>query len=191
VHAQVVPAAVEVEWPGTGGGTIGVLLEGTAAGVAGRAAAAVALLGGDASASDQLPAGWGRMPWDDEPVAGHPTALKATFALSGLARVLEAGRAAAAAAGVQLHLRGSGGAGVLYGTLPADTAVDAVRDVVARLRETCVLAGGALVVVDGPPEVKAGIDTWGPVPALDLMRRVKEQFDPERRLAPGRFVGGI
>ncbi|MGH2152946.1 hypothetical protein ACQ1Z6_15735, partial [Enterococcus faecalis] len=32
VHAQVVPAAVEVEWPGTGGGTVGVLLEGTAAG---------------------------------------------------------------------------------------------------------------------------------------------------------------
>jgi glycolate oxidase FAD binding subunit len=35
------------------------------------------------------------------------------------------------------------------------------------------------------------VDTWGPVPALDLMRRVKERFDPERRLAPGRFVGGI
>jgi glycolate oxidase FAD binding subunit len=34
-------------------------------------------------------------------------------------------------------------------------------------------------------------DVWGPVSALDLMRRVKEQFDPERRLAPGRFVGGI
>jgi glycolate oxidase FAD binding subunit len=35
------------------------------------------------------------------------------------------------------------------------------------------------------------VDVWGPVGALDLMRSVKHQFDPERRLAPGRFVGGI
>jgi len=29
------------------------------------------------------------------------------------------------------------------------------------------------------------------VPGLDLMRRVKDQFDPRRRLSPGRFVGGL
>ncbi|MBD0267311.1 MAG: FAD-binding oxidoreductase, partial [Cyanobacteria bacterium Co-bin8] len=27
--------------------------------------------------------------------------------------------------------------------------------------------------------------------ALDLMRSLKQQFDPERLLSPGRFVGGI
>ena len=46
-------------------------------------------------------------------------------------------------------------------------------------------------MVDAPPEVLEAVDVWGPVSGLDLMRRVKEQFDPERRLAPGRFVGGI
>jgi glycolate oxidase FAD binding subunit len=186
VHAQLVPAAVEVDWPADGPGAVQVLLEGTEAGVAARSRALVELLGGGA-ASTELPAGWGRLPWADAP----GTALKATFALSALPAVLGAGREAAAAAGVTLALRGSGGAGVLHGALPAGADVAAVRAVVARLREACTAAGGALVVLDGPAEVKAGVDTWGPIPALDLMRRVKERFDPERRLAPGRFVGGI
>jgi glycolate oxidase FAD binding subunit len=42
-----------------------------------------------------------------------------------------------------------------------------------------------------PAALKASLDPWGPVPGLELMRRVKAQFDPARRLAPGRFVGGI
>jgi len=62
---------------------------------------------------------------------------------------------------------------------------------VARMRETCTRAGGSAVVVDAPAAVKAAVDVWGPVPAIDLMRRVKDQFDPDHRLAPGRFVGGI
>jgi glycolate oxidase FAD binding subunit len=41
------------------------------------------------------------------------------------------------------------------------------------------------------PHRKAALDVWGPVPALGLMRRLKEQFDPEYGLSPGRFVGGI
>ena len=46
-------------------------------------------------------------------------------------------------------------------------------------------------MVDAPAETKAAVDVWGPVHGLELMRRVKDQFDPDRRLAPGRFVGGI
>jgi glycolate oxidase FAD binding subunit len=105
--------------------------------------------------------------------------------------VLATARSATADAGVPLDLRGSGGAGVLYGALPADAHPVAVGSVVGRLRAECTALGGATVVLDAPADVKAVVDTWGPVPALELMRRVKEQFDPERRLAPGRFVGGI
>jgi glycolate dehydrogenase FAD-binding subunit len=198
VHDQLVAAAVEVDWPAGASGTVQVLLEGTEAGVESRAAAMVQLLGEGAQASADLPPGWGRLPWDDDrqtgdaaPAAGRATALKATCALSGVAAVLDAARRAAEAAGVGIDLRGSGGAGVLYGALPTDADPAAVGEVVARVREVCTASGGSLVVLDGPPGVKAAVDTWGPIPALDLMRRVKEQFDPERRLAPGRFVGGI
>jgi glycolate oxidase FAD binding subunit len=59
--------------------------------------------------------------------------------------------------------------------------------VVTELRTASATWGGDVVVLDGPP----GVDRWGPVRGLDLMRRVKDQFDPEHRLAPGRFVGGI
>jgi glycolate oxidase FAD binding subunit len=50
---------------------------------------------------------------------------------------------------------------------------------------------GSIVVLRAPPGVRAVADLWGPVPALGLMRAVKDQFDPEHRMAPGRFAGGI
>ncbi len=184
LHAQVVPAALEIE-AGADGGTMSVLLEGIEAGVTGRERTALGLLGAGGEASD-VADGWGAFPW----TAGE-VALKLTFALSGLARVLAAARAAADSTGLDLRLRGSAGAGVAYGALPADADPAAVARLVQQVRAASVEVGGSLVVVDGPPAVKEAVDVWGPVPALDLMRRVKEQFDPERRLAPGRFVGGL
>ena len=192
LHAQLVPAAIEVEWPAEGPGRLEVLLEGIEAGVERRAAAAVTLLGG-AAGNEQAPAaGWGTLPWLAADAEGdRQTALKVTFPLSGLARVLAAARTAAADAGVALLLRGSAGVGVVHGAIPAEADPAAVAGVVTRLRAECTALGGSLVVLDGPAAVKAAVDPWGPVPAIDLMRRVKAQFDPERRLAPGRFVGGI
>jgi glycolate dehydrogenase FAD-binding subunit len=46
-------------------------------------------------------------------------------------------------------------------------------------------------VLTAPAAVRQRVDLWGPVDGLDLMRRVKERFDPAVRFAPGRFVGGI
>jgi glycolate oxidase FAD binding subunit len=67
-------------------------------------------------------------------------------------------------------------------------AVAAIRD----QRERLAARGGSLVLVKGPPELKRAVDVWGPPgDAVGLMRRVKERFDPDRRLGPGRFVGGI
>jgi glycolate oxidase FAD binding subunit len=188
LHAQLVPAALEVEQPHEGSGTVNVLLEGIEAAVEARTSAARALLGPAAVVTEGLSEAAARLPWLD---VGPATALKATVRLSGLARVLATARAAAADAGVRLDVRGSAGVGVLYAALTGDAPAAAVARVVDRLRAECGGLGGAVVVVDAPAEVKAAVDVWGPVPAIDLMRRVKQQFDPERRLAPGRFAGGI
>ena len=70
-------------------------------------------------------------------------------------------------------------------------AGDLVREI-ADLRRQCTAAGGHLVVEKAQPEVKQRLDVWGyEAPALDVMRRIKLQFDPKGLLNPGRFVGGI
>ncbi len=188
VHSQVVPSAVELDWPAEGPGTLSVLLEGIAAGVETRAATTRAVLRAAAQTgtSGEVPSWWNTYPWN----LGE-TALKLTFALTGLPHVLTEARAAADEHGFTLGLRGSAGVGVLHAALPADVNASTVAVVLDRLRATCARYGGSLVVLDAPAEVKRAVDQWGPISAIDLMRRVKRQFDPEYRLSPGRFVGGI
>ena len=185
VHGQAVPSAVEVDWA-DGHGTVSVLLEGREDGVEGRAATVRSLLGATSTDAADAPGGGSTYPWEPGATGDdRATALKLTFVLTGLADVL------AAAAETGVALRGSAGAGVAYAAVPAGTPVGTVAATLARLREVCTRHGGSAVVVDAPAAVKAAVDVWGPVPALDLMRRVKDQFDPDHRLAPGRFVGGI
>jgi glycolate oxidase FAD binding subunit len=172
--AQVVPSALEIDAPPGGDAEVAVLVEGSAAGVRERAAALAKLLGGETG--EGLPGWWGAPPW---PAGG--TGLKLTAPLSRIPALLDAAGAVA--------VRGSAGAGVLYGGLSADPATTV--GTVERLRATAIRAGGHAVVLTAPPDVRAITDMWGPVAGLSLMRRVKDQFDPEHRFAPGRFVGGI
>lgn len=57
--------------------------------------------------------------------------------------------------------------------------------------EAATLGGGA-VIERCPADVGAFIDVWGPQPSgMGIMRRLKEQFDPNNILNPGRFIGGL
>ncbi|MCO5966865.1 FAD-binding oxidoreductase [Actinoallomurus soli] len=160
--SALVPTAIEVDGPGPI--TVAALFEGVPDGVPPRAEAACALIGG--RTGEGPPGWWGRLPEGEvlAEVRALPTALADLFGgLGGAARI-----------------RGSAGRGVWHVALPADGA----DDVLERLRRH-----GSAVVLAAPAGVR--LDRWGPIPALPLMRRVKDQFDPEHRLAPGRFVGGI
>ncbi|MDQ1616430.1 MAG: glycolate oxidase binding subunit [Actinomycetota bacterium] len=182
--SQVVPTAVEVDQPATGPLTVAVLLEGTEAGVAGRAARAADLLG-DANEADDVPPWFGAYPFAPDGVG-----LKLTCEISGLTRLLVAVRRTAERQDVPVDVRGSA-TGVLYAGMPADTAPDTAAAVLADLRAAATTYGGSVVALTAPAAVRAALDVWGPVPGLDLMVRLKDQLDPEHRLSPGRFVGGI
>lgn len=66
------------------------------------------------------------------------------------------------------------------------------ESVLTKVRSHCEAAGGYLTLLEAPLELKQTVDVWGYTGnALNLMRRLKQEFDPERILSPGRFVGGI
>jgi glycolate oxidase FAD binding subunit len=46
-----------------------------------------------------------------------------------------------------------------------------------------------VTVLNAPPAVFAA-SSDGTVPGLALMRAVRDQFDPDHRMFPGRFAGG-
>ena len=79
--------------------------------------------------------------------------------------------------------------GTVYATWPG--AGDDV-EFVERVRAVTSHVGGTLVVTGCSLALKRRIDVFGdPPPAFELMRRVKQQFDPTGILSPGRFVGRL
>ncbi|MGD0765152.1 MAG: FAD-binding oxidoreductase [Dehalococcoidia bacterium] len=62
----------------------------------------------------------------------------------------------------------------------------------ADLREVVWGLRGSLVVESCPPALKRQIAVWGePRSDFPLVRRLKEQLDPQGTLSAGRFVGGL
>lgn len=60
------------------------------------------------------------------------------------------------------------------------------------LRSLMEQAGGFLTVLEAPTTLKQQLDVWGYTGnALELMRKIKQQFDPQNLLSPNRFVGRI
>ncbi|MDF5725731.1 MAG: FAD-binding oxidoreductase [Rhizonema sp. PD37] len=66
------------------------------------------------------------------------------------------------------------------------------QEQVLQVRNFLNSHSGFLSILSAPVTVKQKIDVWGYTGnSLQLMRRIKEQFDTKNILSPGRFVGGI
>jgi glycolate oxidase FAD binding subunit len=143
---------------------------------------AVGRLGTGATVDESPPGEWGRLP--------GTTTVKLAVEIGAVAAALEAVREIGGDDLVPV-VRGSAGAGVLFVGIAPEPPPERIAEFIDRLRERAAGLGGSVVALRTPRGVKGLVDVWGPVAGLDLMRRVKQAFDPGRVLAPGRFVGGI
>jgi glycolate oxidase FAD binding subunit len=181
--SQSAPTAIEMDRDHIEGPIrLSVLVEGRPRPVEQRAAEIASVLGTSEVLTDPPPR-WGRLP-------GKVT-LKLTCVLSAVPAVTERASSLARDEGVPASIAGSAGSGVLYMGLEDDIGAAGCAALLRGLREICGSFGGHVILLRAPAAVKSSVDVWGPVPGIELMRRVKERFDPDRRLAPGRFVGGI
>ncbi len=195
-NSPLVASAVELSRDSPGGPiSVGVLLEGSEDGVPARAARMTALLG-TAQTSPAPPSWWPGAPAADD----GETLVQVSFWVSVLPRVLDAidaaaGGAVAGGEGLPVAVAGSAGAGVLCLRLGPDAAAADVARFVTGLRADLAADRGAVTVLTAPAPVRAALTEasglTGPVPALALMRAVKDRFDPGHRLAPGRFPDAI
>jgi glycolate oxidase FAD binding subunit len=173
-----------------------VLVEGTSSGVAERARQMSELLASAGGApavavADAPPPRWGQLP-------SRGTVIRVTFWVGRLDEVLEAVTAAGASAGARPGITGSAGAGALYACLDPGTEPGTAERFARALRDRLDASGGAaggasgprgaVVVLAGPEPVMAAGGTYGPVPGAALMRAIKDQFDPDHRMFPGRLA---
>ena len=165
-RSTLTPSAVELLWK-NGAGELVVLFESIPESVEAQSEQVLTLLG--AGERIELATDFGQRPSGE-------VLLRIAFEPYALPAVL---RALPAAAQVTV----SAVTGVAYAGLP-----DAER--LAEIRTAIAPYDGSAVVLRAP--LSSGLDHWGPVPdSFALMQRVKERFDPRRRLSPGRFLGGL
>ena len=82
-------------------------------------------------------------------------------------------------------------AGSGSGLLRLETSADTAQ-LVSKMRSLVQAQSGFLTILEAPVTLKQKIDVWGySGNAVDLMRRIKQQFDPQNILSHHRFVGGI
>jgi glycolate oxidase FAD binding subunit len=201
LRSALEPSAIELQLDGWGWpGRLTVVFEGIRPGVDAQAAAAVALLGqvGEAAVAgpgetDAALSQLGALPFEKAELAFKatcpPAELPAVLAELGGGRQGGSGPVSAHAGTGVLWLASGAREGDLRDD---DPFVPSLVEWITEAREGLAARGGSLVVVKAPLHLKRQVDAWGPAgDALGLMRRVKERFDPDRRMSPGRFVGGI
>jgi len=163
-----------------------VRFDGTAAGCEAHLKQMVQIAG-SVAASEAAPTVWKshQAIWDSE------GALVAKFSVLP-SQLAEACAAVERAAGAQKLAWKVVAQSVGAGYARLEGSEPALRTALLAMRNDFAKMGVTLVVLGCPLAVKQGLDVWGPVPDTQpVMVRIKQRFDPDGTLNPGRFLGGI
>jgi glycolate oxidase FAD binding subunit len=70
--------------------------------------------------------------------------------------------------------------------------LESSRAAIQTAQAEAVKLGGSAIIERCPVELKSELDVWGEAgDSIEIMRRLKQQYDPKGILSPGRFIGGI
>ncbi|MGC2210788.1 MAG: FAD-binding oxidoreductase, partial [Candidatus Korobacteraceae bacterium] len=186
--SQVVPTGLQMRTGADGTAVVDIRIDGIAAGISAQTDAVSKLAG---SVNPSAPDG---DPWQArEQLCSAASPLACIVKLSMLPAQLSS-----TAAFVRQALDQTASWTLLLNStglawLRVDTADSApMADFLASLRAFLAPTGGTAVLLHASPALRQKVDVWGDIGnALPLMRRLKEQFDPQAILNRGRFVGGI
>jgi glycolate oxidase FAD binding subunit len=129
--------------------------------------------------------------WDG--IRDFPLRANALVYRFGVPRASVAELASAVQAGRSAEFSPAIVADALAGTMWVASAAN--RSAKDRFSNFITLArqyGGHVIMQSAPAILKQNVDVWGtPTQAHSIMRAIKQQFDPNNLLSPGRFVAAI
>ena len=180
--SQIAPAAVEIDRsPGAEATTV-VMVEGLAESVESRTRQIIEAYPGAKAGIE--PSWWARR-------AQAPVTIRASVSPALVPELVAQIARLEDTIGYPIQLRGSA-MGVFdlgVGGLDTDPTI-ATRVVLEHLR-TWGQKQLSATVLCAPASVWGDVDAWGEIPGFGLMRTIKDQFDPDGLLSPGRGIGGL
>ena len=182
IGSQVAPAAVEIDRsPGVAATTV-VMVEGLPESVESRTRQIIDANPGAMPGVE--PSWWARR-------AQAPVTIRASVSPALVPELVGQVARLEDAIGYPIQLRGSA-MGVFdlgIGDLDSDPTI-ATRVVLEHLRSWCQKQLSATVLC-APASVWGEVDAWGEIPGFGLMTTIKDRFDPDGLLSPGRGIGGL
>ena len=180
--SQVAPAAVEIDRSPGGQASTVVMFEGLPASVESRSAQIIDAFPGAQACME--PSWWARRAQASVTLRVAVSPALVPELVSQIPRLEDA-------IGYPIQLRGSA-MGVFdlgIGAPDTDPSV-ATRVVLEHLRSWGQQRMSATVLC-APASVWGDVDAFGDIPGFGLMRTIKDRFDPDGLLSPGRGIGGL